>query len=123
MALGLVEIPLLVVDDRDDVLRGLRRYLGLHFSHIHTALTPPQAEVVLESVAPPMLLCDYWLGDEYPPATVLIAEWRRRFPCVRRAALMTGTSGAALFGKDGIDAVFRKPFDLEAVVAFFSKPL
>jgi DNA-binding NtrC family response regulator len=111
------------VDDRPEVLRGLRRYLGLHFDHVHIAATPTEAEVLLETHACPVLLCDYWLGEEVPPATSLIPRWRSRFACLQRVALMTGTSGATLLGSDGIDAVFRKPLDLESLVAFLASPL
>src|SRR5690606_11508109 len=104
-----------IVDDRDDVRSGLRRFFGLFFEQIVCAATPAEAEELLASAQPPFVLCDYWLGNEHPPSTELIPGWRRRFACIRVLALMTGTKSSSLQHAEGVDTVFQKPLDLHAV--------
>ena len=110
--------PLLIVDDREDVRLALERFLSLYFEQVHAAGTPGDAESALNEYRPTLVLCDYWLGDEYPPATDLIPGWRERYPTIERVALMTGTKASALGRAQGVDAVFQKPLDLKQVTAF-----
>ncbi len=109
---------LLIVDDRADVRTALRRYFGLFFECVLTAASPAEAEAHLRERQPPVVLCDFWLGSEYPLTTELIPGWRKRHPCIRALALMTGTKSSAVEGAEGVDAVFRKPLDLNAVREF-----
>jgi DNA-binding NarL/FixJ family response regulator len=111
--------PLLIIDDRDDVRSGLRRFFGLFFERVVVAANPAEAEEGLATAEPPFVLCDYWLGNEHPPSTELIPGWRARFPCIRVLALMTGTKAAAIQGAVSVDAIFQKPLDLYAVKEFF----
>lgn len=110
--------PLLIVDDREDVRWALQRFLSLYFEQVHTAGTPDEAEAALNEYHPTLLLCDYWLGNEYPPATDLIPGWRERYPTIERVALMTGTKAAALGRVHCVDAVFQKPLDMNQVTDF-----
>ena len=110
--------PLLIVDDREAVLTGLGRYFGLHFERVYVATTPQDAEVILETCHPAVLLCDYWLGDQHPVGTELVRAWRDRYPCIQRVALMSGTKASALGDVSCADAVFQKPLNLKVVTPF-----
>lgn len=115
--------PILVLDDRADVLRSLGRYFRLHFESVLTSRTPDAATQAITEHRPPFLLCDYWLGEEFPPSPTLIREWRRDHAFIVRVAVMTGSDRVAAATSDGVDAVFAKPFDLGQVASFFTGPL
>lgn len=112
---------LLIVDDRAEVLRALERLLGLYFEEVYTAMTPPDAESTLEQRSPRFLLCDYWLGDKYPPATGFIPRWRKEYPCLLRVVLMSGTNSASIPPCPGVDHVFAKPLDTARLIDFFAR--
>jgi DNA-binding NtrC family response regulator len=112
---------LLIVDDRPEVLRALERLLGLYFEDVYCAMTPPEGEAVLKDKAPRYLLCDYWLGEKYPPATGFIPRWRKEHPCLQRVVLMSGTNSASIPPCNGVDQVFAKPLDTPRLIAFFTR--
>lgn len=112
--------PLLIVDDREEVLRALERFMCLYFEQVLTAHTPQQAEAHLAEASPGYLLCDYWLGDEHPPSTAFIPDWRKRYPCLKRVALMSGTKSSSIAPCTEVDEVFQKPLDLKRLVVFFT---
>lgn len=111
--------PLLVVDDRRDVLQALIRFFELDFEHVLAAQTPAEAESLLLERQPPFLLCDYWLGEEYPPSTEFLPRWRDQFPCLKRVVLMTGTKSSSIPNCPAIDDIFPKPLRLSQVVEYF----
>ena len=113
--------PLLVVDDVPEMRRSLVRYFKRTFDTV-SAGTPEEAEEILMRSSPPYLLCDYWLGVEFPPATHFIPAWRKKFPSLRRVALMTGTKTTSIDSPTGIDALFEKPLDLDVITEFFTVP-
>jgi response regulator of citrate/malate metabolism len=92
--------------------------MSLHFDPVFTAGTPEEAEAMLEAHRPRLLLCDYWLGNEFPPGTELIPSWRERYPTLERVALMTGTKAESLALTTCVDAVFQKPLNMEQVTDF-----
>jgi len=110
---------ILVLDDKDMVRRGVVRLLKIAFRTVLDAKTPQVADRILASERPAFLLCDYWLGRRYPPATTFIPHWRATCPWLLRVALMTGTSPEALGRCDGVDRIFQKPLDHEALYDFF----
>jgi DNA-binding NtrC family response regulator len=110
----------LIVDDRPEVLRALGRLLGSMIEHVYLAATPEQAEAVLQDFSPRCLLCDYWLGEGQPLATTLIPRWRRRYPCLQCAVMMTGTNSSSIPHCPDIDIVLQKPLDVDEVVGFFA---
>lgn len=112
---------LLIVDDLEDVRAALGRYFKLYFGQVYVAATPAEAEECLREHHPDYLLCDYWLGDDHPPATALIPRWRDEYPSLKRVALMTGTKASALGQTQRVDRIFDKPLDLDRVLAFFSE--
>lgn len=109
---------LLIVDDRSEILRSLKRFMDPLFRSVLVASTPEQAEAHLRAAAPDTLLCDYWLGADLPTGTELIARWRVEFPCLHQVVLMTGTKPSALVGVEHVDRVFEKPLDMPALKAF-----
>jgi DNA-binding NtrC family response regulator len=110
--------PLLIVDDSDDIRSALRGFMSLCFEQVVAAATPQEAEAALRAYQPRLLLCDYWLGPEHPPATDLIPGWRERYPSIERVGLITGTNTDALGSADCVDAVFQKPLDMRRVTDF-----
>jgi DNA-binding NtrC family response regulator len=110
--------PLLIVDDSDDIRSALCRFMALCFEQVVGAATPQEAEAALQAYQPRLLLCDYWLGPQYPPATDLIPAWRERYPSIERVALITGTNTDTLGSANCVDAVFQKPLDLRQVTDF-----
>lgn len=110
---------LLILDDRIEVLRAVERLLALYFEPVYSAVDPHAAEALLRAHSPRFLLCDYWLGEEFPPATGIIPRWRREYPCLERVALMTGTNSESIPQCDAVDKVFSKPLDTPRLVAFF----
>jgi hypothetical protein len=109
------------LDDRVEVLRAVERLFALYFDPVYCALTPPQAESLLRENKPRFLLCDYWLGEEYPPATGFLPRWRAAYPCLERVALMSGTNSASIPTCAAVDAVFEKPLDSPRIVKFFAQ--
>jgi CheY-like chemotaxis protein len=110
---------LLIVDDRPEVLKAVERLLAIYFEPVYAAHTPPEAEALLKAHSPRFLLCDYWLGEDWPPATAIIPRWRREYPCLQRVALMTGTNSASIPPCAAVEFVFTKPLDTARVVAFY----
>lgn len=109
---------MLVVDDRPEILRALSRFLGRVITTVLVAGTAEEAEVLLAKHQPALLLCDYWLGPECPPGTVLIERWRASYPCIVRAGLMTGTKATAILPTPGVDRVFQKPLKMPELTAW-----
>ncbi len=111
---------LLIVDDREDVRRAMKRYFSLYFDAVYVAATPTDAERQLRQYQPSYLLCDYWLGEGYLPSTEYIPGWRRLVPTLKRVALMTGTKVAALAKTESVDIVFQKPLEPHEVLKAFA---
>jgi hypothetical protein len=61
------------------------------FDEVVTAATPEDAEQVLEAGAVTHLIVDRDLGPAYPCGEYLIAVWRKKHACIRRALLITGS--------------------------------
>jgi DNA-binding NtrC family response regulator len=112
---------LLVVDDRPEVLRAIERYVRLHFQRVWIAQTPEEAERVLAEHHPDFLLCDFWLGENYPPATALIPRWRSQYPTLRHVVLMSGTKSSSIPPCEAIDAQFAKPLQMSEIIAHFAR--
>lgn len=115
---------LLIVDDCEEIGRGLRRFLKHHFDAVHVATSPEQAEHYLEQpdTSPTHLLCDYYLGDDLPGGIELVRRWRERHDSIVSAALFSGSELADLPTGNGVDRVFRKPLDIEGLERFFAAP-
>jgi len=109
---------LLIVDDREEVLRALERYMGLYLTAVFGAQTPDEAIAMMDAHKPTFLLCDFWLGEKHPPSTSLIPEWRARFPFIKKVILMSGTKSSSIPSCNAVDAIFPKPLDLKGLVQY-----
>jgi DNA-binding NtrC family response regulator len=109
---------LLIVDDREEVLRALERYMGLYLTRVYGAQTPEEAVLAMRTHVPTFLLCDFWLGEKHPPSTALIPEWRARFPSIKKVILMSGTKSSSIPACSAVDAIFPKPLDLKGLVQY-----
>jgi len=109
---------LLIVDDREEVLRALERYMGLYLTRVYGAQTPDEAILAMQEHEPTFLLCDFWLGEKHPPSTSLIPGWRSRFPSIKRVILMSGTKSSSIPTCAAVDAIFPKPLDLKGLVQY-----
>lgn len=92
--------------------------MGLFFEQVLTAKTPDEAVAALDRHSPTFLLCDFWLGESFPPSTSLIPAWRDRCPSLRRVVLMSGTKSSSIPKSPAVDAIFPKPLDLKGLVAY-----
>ena len=109
---------LLIVDDRKEIRTALQRFFEMFFERVLTAATPPEAEECLRTHEPTLLLCDYFLGLEWPPATRLIPAWRATFPFLARVAIMSGTRSESIGDCPEADAIFEKPLNMREVTEF-----
>jgi len=111
---------LLIVEDMEDVGRSYMRCLRRYVSKIHVAQTPQEAEAILSQSDPPtLLLCDNWLGHGRPLGAELIPRWRKAYPFLSKVALVTGSDLEVVSKVPGVDIVFEKPPDIDAIIAFF----
>jgi len=115
-------LTLLILDDREDVRRSLARYFRLFVRTVVDASSTMEAERLLQEHQPELLLTDYWLGGGQPTSVMMLPQWRARFGCLQRVVLMTGSRGALLSVPPGVDALFRKPLDLDAVRVALLEP-
>ena len=112
--------PLLIVDDRADLLRVFGSLFEGSFGNVLLAPTPLNAIEHIRAASPPFMLCDHDLGAGVPNGCEVVRWLRTVYPCLRRVALMTGGSGVPLVADwGGADIVFAKPFDVQAVHRFF----
>jgi CheY-like chemotaxis protein len=80
----------LIVDDEPLFCRAMSRLLGPAFDEVHTATNPDEAEQLLEEHPITHLVCDYRLGQGFPPGTVFVTRWRKLYTSIQRAVLVTG---------------------------------
>ena len=110
---------LLIVEDLPDVgrsyLRALRRYA---IDEVRLATTAEEAEQLLAHAGPTLVMCDHWLGEGQPSGAELLRRWRRSYPQIAKAILVTGADSVIERESPGVDAVFEKPPDLGAIAGF-----
>lgn len=112
---------LLIVDDMPGVCRAMSRYMRPAFDEVLSAVTPQQAEELLEnpSARPTHLLIDQFLGQSGMLGTDLVAVWRRRYPSLRVAVVLSGAESVSAPEGSGVDMVLRKPPDVRALRDYF----
>lgn len=99
----------LLVQYQVSVARALSRNLTQFYRDVHLAVTPDEAELLLEKRNSQLhLVCGQYFGVGRPLGQHLIATWRERYPEIRRAVLATG---AELDSEqlEGVDGVYHKP--------------
>lgn len=109
---------LLIVEDRADVGAAFARYFRRYFDQVRVATTPAQAQELLdEQPEPTHVICDHWLGDDYPVGAQLLPRWRREHPSIERCVLVSGSEIEEIDCPAGVDAIFGKPADMPAIRA------
>lgn len=111
---------LLIVEDLPDVgrayLRSFRRYA---VDEVVLVTTPEDAEIQLRrGTGSTCLLCDHWLGANLPTGVELIHRWKASYAHLAKAVLVTGSDAAVGHDAPGVDAVFEKPPDVDAIASF-----
>ncbi len=118
-----MELPksVLIVDDQASVLRSLARVLGLCFESVYTAITAGEASLLLETKSVTHIVCDYWLGHGQPVGLDLIPGWRKNYPSIERAIILSGSDPERIVPVRGIDAVLSKTVGLDELMKHLSE--
>ena len=103
---------ILVVDDEPLLLRTLSRVLKKYADQVFVAESGEEAEQILAVQAIQFVVCDYNLGAQAAPGTVVLEAMRRRFPSIARAVIFTGEDPRSISSKSAADAVLRKSYDV-----------
>lgn len=114
------EAVLLIVDDERSVCRALSRLLDRKVKEILSATNAMEAEVILQSGRVTHVICDHWFGPGQPLGTDLVTEWKKRYPNIQKAVVLTGTDINKL-DADAVDAILPKvvdPADLIKMLGF-----
>ncbi len=101
---------ILVFDDDRLNLRSIGRVLRGTFDEVLLAQTAHRAEELLAKHRVTHILCDRQLTESMTGEQFII-KWRRQWPSIRYAALMTGEDAHGLPNDPLIDAIFMKPFE------------
>ncbi|MDD5306862.1 MAG: hypothetical protein PHU25_06025 [Deltaproteobacteria bacterium] len=99
---------LLIVDDEARVAKALTRAMGRYFDEVLSAGTASIASSILAENKVTHVICDHWLGEGDPLGLDLVPEWRRSYPAIERAVIMTGLDEKTLIADSGIDAIVSK---------------
>ncbi len=102
---------LLIVDDESSVCRAISRMLQRSVSEITTAISPTEAETILETRQVTHIICDHWFGQGQPLGLSLVATWKKRYPSLKRIVVLTGTDVSQLETPEGVDGVMPKTVD------------
>jgi len=100
---------LLIIDDREEIGRVIKRSLRKNFDDILFAKCAAEAVLLLDANLITHVVCDLFLGKDEPLGHELMREWRNRKPSIKYVALFTGSNTETMPVHDGIDAVFQKP--------------
>lgn len=114
---------LLIVDDCEEVARGLRRLLKHRFAEVHVASSADEADgyFAREHGRPTHLLCDYALGVGQPTGAELVRRWRAQHAGVVNAVVFSVAELSGLPDPRGVDHFFGKPLDLDAIEQYFAE--
>ena len=107
---------LLIVDDDPQIRRMLMRFFKHHFDSALTAATPADAERILRENVVTHILLDFHLGYNNPRGTELVVDWRRRYPLIRKALLLSGTRLQDKQIPPEVDHYFMKPIEPKDVM-------
>ncbi|HSC93296.1 MAG TPA: response regulator [Gaiellaceae bacterium] len=104
------ERAVLVVDDDESIRLLCRVNLELAGHRVVDAVTLADASALLDEVEPDVVLLDVHVGAE--DGLAFAAEIRARRP-EAAVVLLTGSAELDALRAAGVDAVLRKPFDLD----------
>lgn len=104
---------LLIVDDESSVCRALSRMLKRRFDTITTAVSPLEAEVILDSNPVTHVICDHWFGVGQPLGLDLAARWKSQFSTIKRVVVLTGTDATQLTPPPGVHQIMAKTVEAD----------
>ncbi len=107
----------LLVDDDEQIRRSLERFLTPQFDIVFTASTPEEAQAILEREPVTSLICDLDLGPGLPNGLELLSRWRKEFPNIKRAVILSGSRIPAGASLESVDMVISKGADLSVLIA------
>lgn len=110
------EFVLLIVDDEQSVCRALTRLLDRQVRRIETASNPTEAEIVLRSGNITHVICDHWFGPGQALGIDLAARWKKTYPSIQKAVVLTGTDIDKLPDATGVDRVLPKIVDPDDLI-------
>ena len=107
---------LLIVDDERSVCRALSRLLDRQVKDILSATTPTEAEIILRSGKVTHVICDHWFGPGQPLGVDLVTKWRKSYPTIQKAVVLTGTDINRLEAGDAVDKILPKVVDPDDLI-------
>ncbi len=110
------EFVLLIVDDERSVCRALTRLLDRQVKRIETATNPWEAETILKSGQITHLICDHWFGPGQPLGIDLAARWKKEYPSILRAVVLTGMDITKISLASGVDSILPKVVEPEELI-------
>lgn len=113
--------PILVVQRNDLLGRSLARYLSAHYSSVHVAKSPSEAERHLRAqpTASWHIVCGHSFAAGELDGIQALRAWRSRFPTISRAILATGADLDRPCPPE-VDGVFQKPSDPHTLLQLLS---
>jgi len=106
----------LIVDGEPNVCRSYARVLKLDFGEVLTAGDPQEAIAVLEERSVTHLVCGRSFGPGKPLGMDLIPKWRKTYPAIDRALILTRSEIPGLSAPPEIDGILPKPITPESLV-------
>lgn len=103
------------MDDESSVGRALSRMLRSKVDEILVAVSPLEAEMLLDTQEVTHLICDHWFGRGQRLGVHLVRQWKETYPSIKRAVLLTGTDISLIEVQPDIDAILDKTVDEKAI--------
>jgi DNA-binding NtrC family response regulator len=107
---------LLIIDGEATVRRAFARVLKLDFDEVHTASGPNEASSVLEKQSVTHLVCGRSFGPDIPLGMDLIPKWRKTYPNINRALILTRGDIPSLATVPQVDCILPKPVAPESLL-------
>ncbi|MCP4602812.1 MAG: response regulator [Proteobacteria bacterium] len=98
----------LIVDDEKIACSALSFFLKRHFDEVLMANDPADAEALLNKCRVTHLICDHWLGAKKPMGIDLVSKWRKQYPSINCAVILTGADVSSLCTDASVDKVLSK---------------
>lgn len=115
-AKGLSSKVILIIDGEATVRRAYARALKPDFDEVLTASDPAEALSVLEKRPVTHLVCGRSFGPDMPQGMDLIPKWRKTYPSINRALILTRADIAQMPAPPEIDGILAKPITPERLV-------
>ena len=103
-----IETLLVVSDDKQvySLIKKLFEKDGI-FNVIHTANSEEEADKVLKQETITVVISDYDLKQK-STGNRLVERWRKEYPSIRAAFILTGGAPTGIAETEGVDAVIQK---------------